>query len=110
MNKNLTLLLFFCLLAFSAQAGSYGFIYKGQTYYKIKDGVQLDESPFKNEGRAPASVGDEKEGLFLYFVEDEYARCYYWGDPKLNKHKTFARAQKESNIHCFKIKDLKEDL
>lgn len=107
MHKNVILILILTIFALSAKAGSIGFLYQGKTYYQYKDGKKLDESPFnKKNGRSPASVEaveSDKDSLILYFVEDEYARCYYWGD----KDQTFAGAKKESNIHCFKINDLK---
>lgn len=101
------LFLISCLLVTqSLLAGSTGFVYQGKTYYLFKDGLAIDEEPeYIQAGRTPASLNDQSS-MRLYFTEDDLVRCYYW-DKSQGKQSLSKDKNKESNIHCFKLTDLK---
>lgn len=102
---------FFIVLTFSTHVlgGSTGYVYQGKTYYLYKNGETVEAQSAVEVNRSPAAEGEEIEisssGMRLYFSEDELVRCYYW-DKKQSASKR--KKSKNSNIHCFKLTDLKE--
>jgi len=106
MIKNTAFILITSFYALSVIAGSTGYVYEGKTYYIFKDGKEVNESPLGENSRSPASINTNKKNnntMILYFTEDNLVRCYFW-DKKYRKNK---KHQKDSNIHCLKLSDLK---